>query len=68
MALLELASSSDFACDQLVICLDRTADAEETQDLARDLKWTGAELTTLEAWSGQKDCISDRWMFMAMDT
>jgi hypothetical protein len=67
MALLELASSDHFDCSQLVICLDRAADAEEAQDVARDLKWTGAELMTLDAWAGEKNCISDRWIFMAMD-
>jgi hypothetical protein len=67
MALLELASSDDFECSQLVICLDRTAEEEEAQDVARDLKWTGAELMLLDDWAGEKNCLSDWWLFLSMD-
>ncbi|KAK4954082.1 hypothetical protein LTR28_006327 [Elasticomyces elasticus] len=67
MALLELSGSSDFDCSRLVVCLDRSSDTEDLKDLTRDLGWVGFELTTLEDWAGQKNCISDTWLFLAID-
>ncbi|KAK5169164.1 uncharacterized protein LTR77_006473 [Saxophila tyrrhenica] len=67
MALLELASSKDFDCTQLVICLDRTADGESAEEVSRGLSWAGFELIMLDHWAGEKNCISDRWLFMGMD-
>lgn len=67
MALLELASSDAFACTQLVVCVDRSVDPEDTKDLTKDLGWIGFELVMLDAWAGKKACISDRWLFLGMD-
>jgi oligosaccharide translocation protein RFT1 len=47
MALIELASEC-FACDRLIICLERNA--EGLQSLVRDLGWVGFELVTLSRW------------------
>lgn len=67
MALLELASSEQFQCAQLIACVDRTAEEEDVKDTTRDLGWVGFELMMLDAWSTDTDCISDRWIFMGMD-
>ena len=67
MALLELASHDDFACDQLVICVDREAGEDEVKDMTRDLGWVGFQLLTLDAFVGAKGCISNRWLFLAME-
>ena len=68
MALLELASADGIECDKLVICVDRTASKEETDDVTRDLGWVGFELMILDSWAGRKGCISDRWIFLSMET
>ncbi|KAF8254014.1 hypothetical protein K440DRAFT_152143 [Wilcoxina mikolae CBS 423.85] len=47
MALIELATEC-FACDRLVICLERNA--EGLHGLVRDLGWVGFELVTLAHW------------------
>lgn len=67
MALLELAGNDDFRCGRLVVCVDRTGQHEDVQDLTRDLGWVGFELVTLDAWSHGKACTSDRWIFLSMD-
>ena len=67
MALLELASSEYFDCEQLVLCVDRTASKDELDETTRNLHWVGFELTMLDQWAGDKDCISDRWLFLGMD-
>ncbi|KAK3058363.1 hypothetical protein LTR09_001441 [Extremus antarcticus] len=67
MALLELASTTEFDCGRLVICLDRTTDAETMDDVSRGLSWAGCELMTLDHWAGEKNCISDRWLFLEID-
>ncbi|EMC95976.1 hypothetical protein BAUCODRAFT_123255 [Baudoinia panamericana UAMH 10762] len=67
MALLELASSDAFDCSQLVVCVDRTAKDEDVKDTTRDLGWVGFELIMLDAWAGDEACISDRWIYLAMD-
>ena len=68
MALLELASSESFECNQLVACVDRTtSDKEESDDLTRNLHWVGFELGMLDNWAGEKGCISDRWLFLSME-
>ncbi|KAK6431068.1 hypothetical protein LTR95_012770 [Oleoguttula sp. CCFEE 5521] len=66
-ALLELASSEGVDCDQLIVCVDRTADETAAKDLTKDLGWVGFELTMLDDWSGQKCTLSDRWLFLGMD-
>lgn len=67
MALLELASADGIDCSQLVVGVDRNASKEETEDVTRDLGWVGFELLMLDAWAGESDCISDRWLFLGMD-
>jgi len=47
MALIELATEC-FACDRLVICLERNA--QGLRGLMRDLGWVGFELVTLAHW------------------
>ncbi|KAK6441717.1 hypothetical protein LTR95_002050 [Oleoguttula sp. CCFEE 5521] len=65
--LLELASSDGVDCEQLIVCVDRTADETAAKDLTKDLGWVGFELTMLDDWSGQKCTLSDRWLFLGMD-
>lgn len=69
MALLELAGTPEFSCENLVACLDRETDTKEDHDdLVRDLGWVGFEPTTLEPWSpGAVDITSDRWLFLSME-
>ncbi|CAK3906426.1 ornithine decarboxylase antizyme like [Lecanosticta acicola] len=68
MSLLELASSDHFDCSQLIICVDRTADEEEVQDLTKSLGWVGFELSMLEDWTpAAEGCISDQYIFLGMD-
>ena len=67
MALLELASTDDFECSQLVICVDREAGEEEVKDVSRDLGWVGFHLMTLDAWKEADQTISNRWLFLEMD-
>ena len=67
MALLELASSDEFECSQIVICVDREADQEEVEDVTKGLNWAGFELMMLDAWAEANPCISCRWLFLGMD-
>lgn len=67
MALLELASSEAFDCSQLVVCVDRTAQADNVKDTTRDLGWVGFELMMLDTWSHDGNAISERWIFLGMD-
>jgi len=64
-SLLELAGTDGIDCDQLIVCLDRTA--EGCKDLAKDLGWVGFEIAMLDAWSGHECTLSDRWLFLSMD-
>ncbi|TKA44805.1 hypothetical protein B0A55_13016, partial [Friedmanniomyces simplex] len=67
MTLLELASSDEFKCSQLVICVDRFADEKDVKETTRDLGWVGFELAMLDGWSGHRGTISDTWLFFGMD-
>jgi hypothetical protein len=66
MALIELAATP-FECSQVVICLDRKADPEESRALMKSLRWVGFELITLEMWSRQGMVTSDKWLFLGME-
>jgi len=68
MALLELCEVEYFACDRLVVCIDRHADATARDALAKDLGWIGFSLTTLDDFSESGELTSDTWLFMEMDT
>jgi len=68
MALIELAAVSEIACDQLIVCFDRAFETSPlSKTLLRDLRWVGFELTTLTAWTGDSNAISDKWLFLGMD-
>ncbi len=67
MALIELATSTNFNCERLVICLDRSLEPEERNSLMRDLGWVGFTAVTLHEWADGKDVVSPRWMFLAME-
>ena len=67
MSLLELTGSDDFACEKLVVCLDRSAESQDIKDLSRDLGWVGFELATLDEWSDGAACTSDRWLLLEME-
>jgi hypothetical protein len=71
MALLELcAHSSPLMSSHLTICLPRKSPESETASLMRDLGWVGFEPTTLSRWmsEGHIDDVSDRWLFVGMET
>lgn len=67
MALLELATNEEVDCSELVICVDRTADAEDFEDVTRDLGWVGFEMMMLDSWCDGKTRVSDRWLFLGME-
>ncbi|KAK3326984.1 ornithine decarboxylase antizyme-domain-containing protein [Cercophora scortea] len=66
VALIELAEGP-LSCEHMVICLDRSIPREETTALTKGLQWAGFALTTLRLWSGGRDVVSDRWLFMGME-
>ena len=66
MALLELCEVDQFSCNRLVICIDRHADQKDT--LIKDLGWIGFSLTTLDDFAHEDELISDKWLFMDMET
>ncbi len=68
MALLELCDMDYFSCDRLVICMDRHADALAKESLTKDLGWIGFGLTTLDDYANGEALISDKWLFMDMET
>lgn len=67
MSLLELASSEQFCCSQLVVGVDRAADEEQFKDLSRDLGWVGFELSMLDPWTSEEGCTSARYLLLGMD-
>lgn len=68
MALLELCEVDYFSCSRLVVCIDRHTDQLARDTLTKDLGWIGFSLTTLEDFSSKGEIISDRWLFMEMET
>lgn len=68
MALLELCSVPAFDCSQLIACLDRRLPTTDMTGLQRDLGWVGFELATLAVWTDSDDIVSNRWLFLGMDT
>ena len=67
MALIELASTAELACEDIVICIDRATSPQEANALVRDLGWVGFEPLTLEKWTGGLDITSQRWFFLGME-
>lgn len=69
MSLLELASSPQFACEKLVVGVDKTCEnAHDVADVTRDLGWVGFELLTLQEWTITPELMtSERWVFLSMD-
>lgn len=66
VALMELAESP-LGCSQLVICIDRSIQADEAKTLTKGLQWAGLELTTLDHWAGAIDVTSKEWVFMGTE-
>lgn len=66
MALIELAATP-FECSQVVICLDRSTDPEESKSLMKSLRWVGFELVTLGMWTTCRNPTSDKWLFLGME-
>jgi hypothetical protein len=69
MALLELCEVPYFACDRLIVAIDRTADSTS---LMKDLGWIGFGLATLDDFVPdddiEADVTSQQWLFMEMET
>jgi hypothetical protein len=68
MALLELCEVDYFACDRLVVCIDRHAEVTGRDTLVKDLGWIGFSLTTLDDFSETGELTSEKWLFMDMET
>jgi len=66
MALIELASAP-FGCAQVIICLDREVEPEESKTLLKSLRWVGFELVTLDLWANNPNVTSDKWLFLGME-
>lgn len=66
MALIELASTA-LHCAQVVICVERDVDAEESKSLLKSLRWVGFELAALDVWSKKAETVSDKWLFLGME-
>lgn len=70
MALIELAgvNSSPFECSQVIICVDRSVEHEDTTTLLKSLRWVGFELITLDMWNnGDFVAPSEKWLFLGME-
>jgi len=68
MALLELCEIDSFSCSRLVVSIDRDTEALAMNTLVKDLGWIGFELTTLVDFTGGDEVISDKWLFLEMET
>jgi hypothetical protein len=68
MALLELCETDYFRCARLVASIDRDTEPVAMDTLVKDLGWIGFELTTLEEFTGEGEVISDKWLFLEMET
>ncbi|KAI9805295.1 MAG: hypothetical protein M1833_005748 [Piccolia ochrophora] len=68
MALLELAGSPQLGCTDLVVCVDKNIPREQITALTRDLGWVGFELTTLGPWTDVSRIVSDKWLFLRVET
>jgi hypothetical protein len=71
MSIIDLASSPDFDCSALVVCLDRDIGSKSLPALIRDLGWVGFNLMTLEAVAGGGGkgfpTLSSKWVFVTME-
>ncbi|KAF1963842.1 hypothetical protein CC80DRAFT_588158 [Byssothecium circinans] len=68
MALLELCEVDYFSCSRLIVSIDRQTETSVMDALVKDLGWIGFNFSTLSDFTDQKDIVSDRWVFMAMET
>ncbi|CAI6335530.1 unnamed protein product [Periconia digitata] len=68
MALLELCDIPYFSCPRLMLSIDRDTATSDMDALVKDLGWIGFQLTTLSDFSDDVDLISDKWLFMDMET
>lgn len=68
LALLELCNVPEVDCSEFVICLDRGLRPNESREIVKDFGWVGFTLTTLADWTDQGDIISERWVFLSMET
>ena len=68
MALLELCDVSYFSCPRLILSIDRETEKSNMDALVKDLGWIGFQLATLTGFTDEVDLISDKWLFMDMET
>jgi hypothetical protein len=68
MALLELCELDYFSCSRLVVSIDRHTDKSAADTLTKDLGWIGFQLTTLSDFTDGGDIMSDKWLFLDMET
>ena len=67
MALLELCTVEEVDCSKLIVCVDRTLQAEDSKGLLRDLGWVGFEPITLDEWTEGPALVSERWLLLSME-
>jgi hypothetical protein len=69
MTLLDLRDAPGIECSEIVICVDRDMEPQESQMLIKNLGWVGFELTTLDEWSQTSDdLISPKWLFLSLES
>lgn len=66
VAMIELAETP-LGCSRLVVCIDRSIEADDLQSLTKGLQWAGFELETLEHWAGIRDLTSEKWLLMGVE-
>lgn len=66
VAMIELAETP-LGCSRMVVCIDRSIEAEDMQSLTKGLQWAGFELETLDHWAGVRDVTSEKWLFMGVE-
>ncbi|CAN8105889.1 unnamed protein product [Discula destructiva] len=66
VAMIELAETP-LGCSHMVVCIDRSIEAEDMQPLTKGLQWAGFELETLDHWAGIRDVTSEKWLFMGVE-
>ncbi|KAH9874085.1 hypothetical protein IAQ61_004713 [Plenodomus lingam] len=67
-ALLELCEVDYFSCSRLVVCIDRHTEPTARNTLTKDLGWIGFSLNTLNEFADGGELLSDKWLFMDMET
>jgi hypothetical protein len=66
LALIELCSDLEINCSELNLCIDRHI--PDAGPLMKSFGWVGFEASTLAEWTDGGDIISERWLFLTLET